>query len=348
MSVNSTSCATAEGAGTDCAARAAGPSPTDGQGPAPAPALASPDTAADDLAHAIGQYYARSNAPDCNDVGYVAFRIYKRRQLHRMFARAVADGGGPADGRPLRLLDLGGGDGSDLDFVLRWAPPDLVRGSEVHLFDGDPDALRLARRRLAQLPVDGHVTAGSVTDPLPYPDRYFDVVICSEVVEHLEHPEHLLVEARRVIRPGGFLILTTDNEPTLQGRLKRAAKRLLGRHVPTEAERYRATGERTPLFVASVDGRGVPIYGHINVRRTTEWESACRAAGFVVHAFGTYESVRRHSTGASPLFLARLFLCGWLVARLPVGLGRHFGDTTALLLRRPPEPVPLGIPPAGG
>ena len=32
---------------------------------------------------AVGEYYARSNSPDCNDIGYVYFRIYKRRLIAR-------------------------------------------------------------------------------------------------------------------------------------------------------------------------------------------------------------------------------------------------------------------------
>ena len=47
--------------------------------------------------------------------------------------------------------------------------------------------------------------------PLPYEDDLFDLVWCSEVIEHLEAPSFSLRELVRVTRPGGRLILTTPN-----------------------------------------------------------------------------------------------------------------------------------------
>lgn len=48
--------------------------------------------------------------------------------------------------------------------------------------------------------------------PLPAPDNYFDYVLCSEVIEHMEiDPMFMLSEINRVIKPGGFIILTTPN-----------------------------------------------------------------------------------------------------------------------------------------
>lgn len=48
-------------------------------------------------------------------------------------------------------------------------------------------------------------------DPLPFKDEAFDVIWCSEVIEHLREPETVLNELRRVTRRGGQLILTTPN-----------------------------------------------------------------------------------------------------------------------------------------
>ena len=50
---------------------------------------------------------------------------------------------------------------------------------------------------------------------LPLKDGIADVVVATEVLEHLHHPERLLREAKRVLRPGGRLILTTPNSKAL-------------------------------------------------------------------------------------------------------------------------------------
>jgi len=43
----------------------------------------------------------------------------------------------------------------------------------------------------------------------PVPDASFDAVICSQVLEHIFQPAEFLAEIRRVLRPGGKLLLTT-------------------------------------------------------------------------------------------------------------------------------------------
>ncbi len=46
---------------------------------------------------------------------------------------------------------------------------------------------------------------------IPYPDDSFDVVSAGEVIEHIYDPDRLLAETRRVLRPGGHVVLTTPN-----------------------------------------------------------------------------------------------------------------------------------------
>lgn len=48
-------------------------------------------------------------------------------------------------------------------------------------------------------------------EPLPFADAAFDLVWCSEVIEHLDDPPAVLDEFRRVTRPGGDILLTTPN-----------------------------------------------------------------------------------------------------------------------------------------
>lgn len=47
--------------------------------------------------------------------------------------------------------------------------------------------------------------------PLPFATDAFDLVWCSEVIEHLTEPALAIAEFKRVLRPGGSLIMTTPN-----------------------------------------------------------------------------------------------------------------------------------------
>lgn len=46
---------------------------------------------------------------------------------------------------------------------------------------------------------------------LPFPAERFDVVVMSEVIEHLMRPERAVWEVARVLKPGGVFIMTTNN-----------------------------------------------------------------------------------------------------------------------------------------
>ena len=93
-------------------------------------------------------------------------------------------------------LDLGCGDG---------LLSGLLRARELTLADVSAVALERAARRLpAATPVELSPDA-----PLPFAESTFDLVLCAETLEHVRDVQLLLSEARRVLRPGGALALTT-------------------------------------------------------------------------------------------------------------------------------------------
>jgi len=55
---------------------------------------------------------------------------------------------------------------------------------------------------------------------IPYPDNHFDYVLLTEVIEHLENPNHIIRECSRVIKSGGIFITTTPNVANIFSRLK--------------------------------------------------------------------------------------------------------------------------------
>lgn len=52
---------------------------------------------------------------------------------------------------------------------------------------------------------------GSVLE-IPFPDNTFDVVVCTEVIEHTPNPRKAVTELCRVLKPGGILIITVPNQ----------------------------------------------------------------------------------------------------------------------------------------
>ena len=72
--------------------------------------------------------------------------------------------------------------------------------------------MSLARRQtLRQLGYAGtHLTSAHHRPHTPYPSEYFDVIACLSVIEHRVSIERFLKESHRILRPGGFLIISTD------------------------------------------------------------------------------------------------------------------------------------------
>lgn len=68
--------------------------------------------------------------------------------------------------------------------------------------------LKLARRRLGD---DADLQVADLSSPLPFPDGMFDDVIASLVLHYLEDWGPALTELRRVLKPGGRLIVSVDH-----------------------------------------------------------------------------------------------------------------------------------------
>ncbi|MFP4057184.1 MAG: class I SAM-dependent methyltransferase [Candidatus Brocadiia bacterium] len=75
-------------------------------------------------------------------------------------------------------------------------------------------------------------------EPFPYADAAFDVVVSCSLLEHLvRDPMHMMSEIHRVLRPGGFLILTTPNAASVH-----ALWKLLWGRSPCFSTLYHPTG----------------------------------------------------------------------------------------------------------
>jgi SAM-dependent methyltransferase len=97
-------------------------------------------------------------------------------------------------------------------------------GNEVVGVDVDRTALEEA----ASLGIEP--VWADATEPLPFDDESFDVVVLGELLEHLSLPRLTVAQARRVLRPGGRLVGSVPNAYRLKGRLRF----LLGRPPETD------------------------------------------------------------------------------------------------------------------
>jgi 2-polyprenyl-3-methyl-5-hydroxy-6-metoxy-1,4-benzoquinol methylase len=104
-----------------------------------------------------------------------------------------------------RVLDVGCGEG-------RFASELARAGVRVVGADVAEEPLRRARERDPGL--DLRLLDDS-EDPWPLEDACFDAVWAGETIEHIADTARWLSEVRRVLRPGGRLLLSTPNHPPL-------------------------------------------------------------------------------------------------------------------------------------
>ena len=112
---------------------------------------------------------------------------------------AILNLAGDVTGR--RILDAGCGSGP-ITATLR------DRGATVTGFDSSAEMLALARKRLGP---DADLHLADLDSPLPFPDDAFDDVVAALVLHYLEDWTRPLAELRRVLRPGGRLIVAVDH-----------------------------------------------------------------------------------------------------------------------------------------
>lgn len=121
-----------------------------------------------------------------------------RRLVERFRAKVISLA---EEERPSRLLEVGCGQGWLLAGLA-----DALPGTELSGMDIREDAIAFARTLVPYATLatgDAHA--------LGHPDDSFDVVVCSEVLEHVDDPSAVLAELERVC--SGVLILSVPWEP---------------------------------------------------------------------------------------------------------------------------------------
>jgi len=120
--------------------------------------------------------------------------------LHRLWKKFAIDIAAPRPGE--RVLDVAGG---TADLASAFAPRVGATG-EVWLTDINNAMLGVGRDRLLDEGVLAPV-AQCDAEKLPFPDNHFDIVTVAFGLRNMTHKDKALAEMRRVLRPGGRLLV---------------------------------------------------------------------------------------------------------------------------------------------
>ncbi|NLV78609.1 MAG: methyltransferase domain-containing protein [Rhodococcus sp.] len=107
-----------------------------------------------------------------------------------------------------RAIDIGAGAGRHSFELYR-------RGADVVAFDRSADDMKAVADMFVAMELEGEAPEGALARAevgdalaLPYDDATFDVVLISEVLEHVPEDERAIAELVRVLRPGGVAAVT--------------------------------------------------------------------------------------------------------------------------------------------
>jgi 2-polyprenyl-3-methyl-5-hydroxy-6-metoxy-1,4-benzoquinol methylase len=155
-----------------------------------------------------------------------------------------------------RVLDVGCAQGT-LGLIL------AEQGLRVSLLDVRATNIEYARARHERGDVSFHI--GLLADAVP-PDDDYDVVVCTEVLEHVAAPAHLLESLARKARAGGAICLTTPNADYILSKLPTFATIPQGdmdaaetNSLDGDAHRFLYTREE---LIALARGIGLKVAGH--------------------------------------------------------------------------------------
>jgi ubiquinone/menaquinone biosynthesis C-methylase UbiE len=99
------------------------------------------------------------------------------------------------------LLEVGCGEGRGIE----WLAPKVTAYSAI-------DKIVEVVEKLKTKYPSGNFISGNIP-PLPYPDNTFECVVSFQVIEHIKEDGSFLKEISRVLKTGGFALISTPNRP---------------------------------------------------------------------------------------------------------------------------------------
>lgn len=125
-----------------------------------------------------------------------------------------------------KLLEVGCGEGRGIE----WLTPKVASYSAIDKIVSVVEKLK------AKFP-QGDIISGNIP-PLPYVDNSFDCVVSFQVIEHIKDDHTFLKEISRVLKPGGFALISTPNRPLSLSRNPWHEREYTADELTTLAKKY--------------------------------------------------------------------------------------------------------------
>ena len=102
----------------------------------------------------------------------------------------------------LKVLDAGCGEGHLLELLIKRNKNNIYYGIDL-----TPEALKKAKERCPDVRfIEGDLSKIDIED------SFFDFIICTETLEHVDAYQKVINEFKRLLKPGGYLVITFPNE----------------------------------------------------------------------------------------------------------------------------------------
>lgn len=271
-------------------------------------------------AHYPSEYYGRRNRRF--NAAFERLIVVFRERRARLIDRRARRG---------RVLDVGCGRGILLSQLKR-------RGWSAHGTELSDSAATHAREALGVPVFVGPIEEG------PFADGSFEAIVFWHVLEHLRDPRSALRHARRLLAPGGLLVVAVPNYESLQARV--GSRRWFHLDVPRH---YHHFGLRVLARLLDEEGFDVEDVSHFALEQNPYgWiQSLLNRLGFrtnLLYELLKHESARSSRSPARELPGQTALMLAALAAVLPVSLALtalelvlRKGGTVELYARRRPR-----------